>query len=95
MNLVDFDALWGHRRNVEGYGKEIEKFDKNLGVFWKSFGRMTFLFLPQITGMIPPIAAPTIPESNVPFLAYSKTMKEGGPLETRILFPLFGASVAD
>ena len=32
MNLVDFDALWGHRRNVEGYGKEIEKFDRNLGV---------------------------------------------------------------
>ena len=32
VNLVDFDALWGHRRNVEGYGKEIEKFDRNLGV---------------------------------------------------------------
>ena len=32
MNLVDFDALWGHRRNTEGYGHEIEKFDKNLGV---------------------------------------------------------------
>ena len=31
-NLVDFDALWGHRRNVEGYGREIEKFDRNLGV---------------------------------------------------------------
>ncbi|MDE6971995.1 MAG: phosphopentomutase, partial [Lachnospiraceae bacterium] len=33
VNLVDFDALWGHRRNVEGYAKEIEKFDKNLGLF--------------------------------------------------------------
>ena len=32
VNLVDFDALWGHRRNVEGYGKEIEKFDEKLGV---------------------------------------------------------------
>lgn len=31
VNLVDFDALWGHRRNPEGYGKEIEKFDVNLG----------------------------------------------------------------
>ena len=31
VNLVDFDALWGHRRNVEGYGKEIEKFDKKSG----------------------------------------------------------------
>ena len=34
-NLVDFDALWGHRRNPEGYGQEIEKFDKNLGVLMK------------------------------------------------------------
>ena len=31
-SLVDFDALWGHRRNPEGYGREIEKFDRNLGV---------------------------------------------------------------
>lgn len=30
-NLVDFDALWGHRRNPVGYGEEIEKFDKKLG----------------------------------------------------------------
>ena len=32
VNLVDFDALWGHRRNPVGYAKEIEKFDKNLGI---------------------------------------------------------------
>ncbi|MGX8715214.1 MAG: phosphopentomutase [Lachnospiraceae bacterium] len=30
-NLVDFDALWGHRRNPDGYAREIEKFDVNLG----------------------------------------------------------------
>lgn len=30
-NLVDFDALWGHRRNPIGYGEEIERFDKKLG----------------------------------------------------------------
>ena len=35
VNLVDFDAVWGHRRNVKGYGEEIEKFDKKLG---DSFG---------------------------------------------------------
>ena len=31
VNLVDFDALWGHRRDPEGYAREIEKFDVNLG----------------------------------------------------------------
>ena len=40
VNLVDFDALWGHRRNVEGYGKEIEKFDKNLGVLLEEMREM-------------------------------------------------------
>ena len=30
-NLVDFDALWGHRRNVQGYAEELEKFDVMLG----------------------------------------------------------------
>jgi phosphopentomutase len=31
VNLVDFDALWGHRRNPQGYGEELEKFDEKLG----------------------------------------------------------------
>ena len=32
VNLVDFDALWGHRRNPVGYGEELERFDELLGV---------------------------------------------------------------
>ena len=32
-NLVDFDALWGHRRDVAGYARELEKFDVLLGEF--------------------------------------------------------------
>ena len=31
VNLVDFDALWGHRRNVKGYAEELERFDVKLG----------------------------------------------------------------
>ena len=34
-NLVDFDALWGHRRNPEGYAAELERFDVKLGEFLK------------------------------------------------------------
>ena len=33
VNLVDFDALWGHRRNPEGYARELEMFDEKLGIF--------------------------------------------------------------
>ena len=45
VNLVDFDALWGHRRNTEGYGHEIEKFDKNLGVLLEQLKEDDLLIL--------------------------------------------------
>ena len=32
VNLVDFDALWGHRRNPQGYARELEAFDEKLGI---------------------------------------------------------------
>ena len=39
VNLVDFDALWGHRRNVEGYARELEKFDEKLGILMEKLGQ--------------------------------------------------------
>ena len=36
VNLVDFDTLWGHRRNPIGYGQELERFDEKLGQFLKA-----------------------------------------------------------
>ena len=45
VNLVDFAALWGHRRNVEGYGKEIEKFDEKLGVLLECLSQDDLLIL--------------------------------------------------
>ena len=38
VNLVDFDALWGHRRNVKGYAEELERFDVKLGEFLVQHG---------------------------------------------------------
>ncbi len=40
VNLVDFDALWGHRRDPIGYGKEIERFDEKLGIVLSKLKRM-------------------------------------------------------
>ena len=42
VNLVDFDALWGHRRNPEGYGRELERFDEKLGELLPLLGRTIF-----------------------------------------------------
>ena len=78
----------GHRRNVEGYGKEIEKFDKNLGVLLEELREDDLLILTADHGNDPTYSGTDHTREYVPFLAYSKTMKEGVPLKTKILFPL-------
>ena len=95
VNLVDFDALWGHRRNVEGYGKEIEKFDRNLGVLLEELREDDLLILTADHGNDPTYSGTDHTREYVPFLAYSKTMKEGGALENEDTFSVIGASVAD
>ena len=95
MNLVDFDALWGHRRNVEGYGKEIEKFDKNLGVLLEELRENDLLILTADHGNDPTYNGTDHTREYVPFLAYSRRMKTGGPLENEDTFAVIGASIAE
>ena len=95
VNLVDFDALWGHRRNVEGYGKEIEKFDKNLGVLLEALREDDLLILTADHGNDPTYTGTDHTREYVPFLAYSPQMKEGGAIENEYTFAVIGASVAD
>ena len=95
VNLVDFDALWGHRRNVEGYGKEIEKFDKNLGVLLEELRENDLLILTADHGNDPTYSGTDHTREYVPFLAYSRRMKTGGPLENEDTFAVIGASIAE
>ena len=77
VNLVDFDALWGHRRNVEGYGKEIEKFDEKLGVLLECLSQDDLLILTADHGNDPTYKGTDHTREYVPFLAYSKRMQAG------------------
>ena len=95
VNLVDFDALWGHRRNVEGYGKEIEKFDKNLGVLLEELKEDDLLVLTADHGNDPTYSGTDHTREYVPFVAYAKKMEHGGVLENEDTFAVIGASVAD
>lgn len=95
VNLVDFDALWGHRRNVEGYGKEIEKFDKNLGVLLEKLKQDDLLILTADHGNDPTYTGTDHTREYVPFIAYSKGMESGGKIENQDTFAVIGASVAD
>lgn len=94
-NLVDFDALWGHRRNIDGYGKEIEKFDKGLGTFLESMREDDLLILTADHGNDPSYTGTDHTREYVPFVAYSKRMKEGGAIEDEDTFAVIGASIAD
>lgn len=94
-NLVDFDALWGHRRNVEGYGHEIEKFDKNLGVLLEKLREDDLLILTADHGNDPTYSGTDHTREYVPFIACSGKMDGGGELENEDTFAVIGASVAE
>ena len=95
VNLVDFDALWGHRRDPEGYGREIEKFDKNLGVLLDVINDDDLIILTADHGNDPTYTGTDHTREYVPFLAYSKKMKGGGALSETDTFAVIGASICD
>ncbi len=95
VNLVDFDALWGHRRDVEGYAKEIEKFDRNLGILLEEMREEDLLILTADHGTDPTWRGTDHTREHVPFLAYAKSMAQGGALEPTDTFAVIGASIAE
>ena len=95
VNLVDFDALWGHRRNPEGYGHEIEKFDKGLGTLMKEMREDDLLILTADHGNDPTYTGTDHTREYIPFLAYSPKMKETGAMENQNTFAVIGTSVAE
>ncbi|WP_300450518.1 phosphopentomutase [Fusobacterium sp.] len=95
VNLVDFDALWGHRRNPKGYAEELEKFDLNLGVLLRKLREDDLLIITADHGNDPTYTGTDHTRERVPFLAYSPSMKESGKLETANTFAVIGATIAD
>ena len=95
VNLVDFDALWGHRRNPEGYGREIEKMDQNLGVLLDTMREDDLLIITADHGNDPTYTGTDHTREYVPLLAYSKKMKAGGKIADTDTFAVIGATIAD
>ena len=94
-NLVDFDALWGHRRNPVGYGEEIEKFDKKLGELLPLLREDDLLILTADHGSDPTYKGTDHTREQVPFIAYSPSDTESGKLDTSDTFAVIGATIAD
>ena len=95
INLVDFDALWGHRRNPEGYAKEVENFDVKLGELLQDLKENDLLMITADHGNDPTWTGTDHTREQVPLLVYSPSLKEGGKLPETDTFGVIGATVAD
>lgn len=95
VNLVDFDALWGHRRNVTGYAQELERFDVKLGELLEVLKEDDLLIITADHGNDPTYTGTDHTREKVPFLAYSLSMKEPKKLKEASTFAIIGATITD
>ncbi len=95
VNLVDFDALWGHRRDAEGYAQEIEKFDVKLGELLAELKEDDLLIITADHGNDPTHTGTNHTRERVPFIAYSPSMEGYGKLENTDSFAVIGATIAE
>ena len=93
VNLVDFDALWGHRRNPSGYAQE--KFDVNLGVLLETLRKDDLLIITADHGNDPTYTGTDHTREKVPFLAYSKAFEGSGALPEQDTFAVIGATITE
>lgn len=94
VNLVDFDALYGHRNNIDGYAKAISRFDARLPDFLGRMRSGDVLILTADHGCDPSTPSTDHSREDVPMLACGRGIKAGVNLGTRE-FPDVSATVLD
>ena len=94
VNLVDFDALWGHRRNPEGYGRELEKFDEKLTQLLPLIREDDLLMITADHGNDPTYTGTDHTREQTPLIIYSPGLK-GGQLPVQDTFAVSGATILD
>lgn len=94
-NLVDFDALWGHRRDVQGYGKELERFDRRLSGLLKLLKEDDLLMITADHGNDPVFRGTDHTREQTPLLLYSPSLKQTKNLGENDTFAVVGATAAD
>ncbi len=96
-NLVDFDMLFGHRKDVEGFARSLEEFDALLGPFLLALRPSDLLIITADHGCDPDPVNPTTDHSReyVPILAYSPSVSSGANLGTRATLADMGQTIAE
>ena len=94
-NLVDFDMLYGHRNDVEGYALALEAFDERLPEIYAALRSEDILIITADHGCDPTHAGTDHTREYVPLLVYGATLKKGVNLGVRTTFADLGATVAE
>jgi phosphopentomutase len=95
LNLVDFDAVFGHRRNPDGYGQALEEFDARVPEIIDQLKETDLLIITADHGNDPTHHGTDHTREYVPLLVYSPSLKTGGELEVRSTFADVGATIAE
>jgi phosphopentomutase len=95
LNLVDFDALYGHRRDPIGYGKAIEQFDRQLPLLIKELSEDDLLILTADHGNDPIHHGTDHTREFVPLLVYSKRFLSGKKMPLLRTFADIGYTIND
>jgi phosphopentomutase len=95
VNLVDFDALFGHRRDPAGYGKALEEYDSRLTEVLSKLTVQDLLIITADHGNDPVHHGTDHTREYVPLLVYSPRLKTGKELPIRETFADVGATIAD
>ncbi len=94
-NLVDFDMLYGHRRDVEGYARALEHFDRRLPEIEAAMRDDDLMIITSDHGNDPAFPGTDHTREYAPLLVYSRTARSGINLGTRDSLADIGQSVAE
>lgn len=95
VNLVDFDMIYGHRNNIEGYTAALNAFDVQLGRFLEQMQQEDLLLITADHGCDPGYPGTDHTREYTPCLCYGKALKKGVDLHTRESFADIAATVAE
>jgi len=95
VNLVDFDMVYGHRRDIAGYARATTEFDVQLGTFMEHMHEDDVLMITADHGCDPGAPGTDHTREYVPLLVYGAQIRQGVNLGTYPTFAMIGATVAD
>nr|WP_275980247.1 phosphopentomutase [Halalkalibacter alkaliphilus] len=95
LNLVDFDAVYGHRRDPIGYGKALEQFDRQLKQVMEELKENDLLIITADHGNDPTHHGTDHTREFVPLIVYNKKQTSSKDLGVRTTFADVGATIAD